>query len=135
MPDYSFAIRALKARNYRLFFGGQSISLVGTWMTRIATSWLAWRLTHSAVLLGVVTVGALATLSGLGPRAPLTRFRRVARNVSLALLFSLALFSFIILYSIESASDLLFLSIAPLVVGCGAGVLVSSALVVGLNVD
>jgi MFS family permease len=46
--------RALHSRNYRLFFGGQSISLVGTWITRIATSWLVYRLTGSLLLLGVV---------------------------------------------------------------------------------
>jgi MFS family permease len=46
--------RALRSRNFRLFFGGQSISLVGTWITRIATSWLVYRLTGSALLLGVV---------------------------------------------------------------------------------
>src|SRR6201994_246520 len=52
--DFSHAWRALRARNYRLFFSGQSISLIGTWMTRIATSWLVYRLTKSALLLGVV---------------------------------------------------------------------------------
>ena len=47
-------VRALRHRNYRLFFAGQSISLIGTWMTRIATSWLVYRLTRSALLLGLV---------------------------------------------------------------------------------
>jgi len=47
--------RALAHRNYRLFFSGQSISLVGTWMQQIATSWLIFDLTHSAFLLGIVT--------------------------------------------------------------------------------
>ncbi|MDQ3820148.1 MAG: MFS transporter, partial [Acidobacteriota bacterium] len=47
-------LRALSHRNYKLFFSGQSISLIGTWMTRIATSWLVYRLTGSALLLGVV---------------------------------------------------------------------------------
>ena len=51
---WRFALRALSHRNYRLFFGGQSISLIGTWMTRIATGWLVYRLTHSAFLLGIV---------------------------------------------------------------------------------
>jgi MFS family permease len=51
----SHAWRALKHRNFRLFFGGQSISLIGTWMTRIATSWLVFRLTGSALLLGTVS--------------------------------------------------------------------------------
>jgi MFS family permease len=46
--------RALSHRNYRLFFGGQSISLIGTWMQQIAMSWLVYRLTHSAFLLGIV---------------------------------------------------------------------------------
>jgi len=50
----SHAWRALRHRNFRLFFGGQSISLIGTWMTRIAISWLVYRLTKSALLLGVV---------------------------------------------------------------------------------
>jgi MFS family permease len=55
MANLAYAIRALRARNYRLFFGGQSISLIGTWMTRIATSWLVYRLTGSALLLGTVS--------------------------------------------------------------------------------
>ena len=50
----SSIFRALGHRNYRLFFTGQSISMIGTWMTRIATSWLVYRLTGSAMLLGIV---------------------------------------------------------------------------------
>ena len=46
--------RALYSRNYRLFFGGQGISLIGTWMQQIAMSWLVYRLTNSAFLLGVI---------------------------------------------------------------------------------
>jgi MFS family permease len=46
--------RAFRSRNYRLFFGGQSVSLIGTWITRIATSWLVYRLTGSVLLLGIV---------------------------------------------------------------------------------
>jgi MFS family permease len=48
------AFRALSHRNYRLFFGGQGISLIGTWMQQIAMNWLVYRLTHSAILLGLV---------------------------------------------------------------------------------
>ncbi len=51
---FSHAWRALRHRNFKLFVGGQSISLIGTWMTRLATSWLVYRLTHSALLLGLV---------------------------------------------------------------------------------
>jgi MFS family permease len=47
--------RALAHRNYRLFFSGQSISLIGTWLTRVATSWLVYRMTGSSFWLGVVS--------------------------------------------------------------------------------
>jgi len=50
----SVMLRALRHRNYRLFFIGQSISLVGTWMTRLAATWLLWRLTHSVEMLGLL---------------------------------------------------------------------------------
>ena len=46
--------RSLRHRNYRLFFSGQSISLIGTWMQRIALPWAVYRMTDSEVLLGVV---------------------------------------------------------------------------------
>ncbi len=46
--------RAMRYRNYRLFFAGQCISLLGTWIQQLAMSWLAYRLTQSAFLLGVV---------------------------------------------------------------------------------
>jgi len=49
-----FALRALHHRNYRLFFSGQLISLTGTWMQSVAQSWLVYRLTGSARLLGFV---------------------------------------------------------------------------------
>ena len=47
-------LRAFAYRNYRLFFGGQILSLVGTWISMTATSWLVYRLTGSALMLGVV---------------------------------------------------------------------------------
>jgi MFS family permease len=55
--------RALSHRNYRLFFFGQSVSLVGTWITRVAISWLVYRLTGSELLLGIVSfAGQIPTL-------------------------------------------------------------------------
>jgi MFS family permease len=48
------ALRSLRHRNYRLFFGGQLISLIGTWMQIVAQSWLVYRLTGSEALLGLV---------------------------------------------------------------------------------
>src|SRR4030095_11602115 len=59
--------RALQHRNFRLFFGGQSISLIGTWITRVATSWLVFRLTGSELLLGVVAFASQMPLLALAP--------------------------------------------------------------------
>lgn len=57
------SMRALQYRNFRLYFGGQAISLVGTWMQRIAVSWLIYTLTHSAFMLGIVAfAGQIPTL-------------------------------------------------------------------------
>ena len=65
------ALRALHSRNYRLFVVGQLISLVGTWMQSVAQSWLIYRLTGSAALLGLIgfagqiPIFVLAPLGGL----------------------------------------------------------------------
>lgn len=63
------AWRALRHRNFQLFFAGQSISVIGTWMTRLATSWLVYDLTHSALLLGVVSFAGQIVSFLLGPFA------------------------------------------------------------------
>jgi MFS family permease len=55
LPDLvKQTLRALRYRNYRLFFSGQSLSLIGTWMQQVALGWLVYRLTDSAFLLGLV---------------------------------------------------------------------------------
>jgi len=55
-------LRALRSRNYRLFFSGQAVSLTGTWMQNIALSWLVYRLSNSALILGVVNfAGSIPT--------------------------------------------------------------------------
>ena len=50
----ALAVRALRHRNFQLFFAGQLISLIGTWMQTVAQSWLVYRMTGSAFLLGAV---------------------------------------------------------------------------------
>jgi MFS family permease len=65
----SHAWRALRHRNFKLFFAGQSISVIGTWMTRLATSWLVYRLTHSVLLLGIVSFAGQIVSFALGPFA------------------------------------------------------------------
>jgi MFS family permease len=61
--------RALRSRNYRLFFAGQSISLVGTFLSQIATAWLVYRLTGSALYLGTVAFAGQIPLFFLSPVA------------------------------------------------------------------
>ena len=63
------ALRALGHRNFRLFFCGQSLSLIGTWMTRLATSWLVYRLTGSSLLLGVISFSSQIPAFLLAPFA------------------------------------------------------------------
>jgi MFS family permease len=59
----------LRHRNFKLFFLGQSISLIGNWMTRLATTWLVYHLTQSALLLGVVSFAGQIVSFALGPIA------------------------------------------------------------------
>ena len=94
--DFSHAWRALHHRNFRLFFGGQSISLIGTWMTRVATSWLVYRLTKSSLLLGTVSFAGQIPTFLLAPLAGVIVDRIDRRQVlvwtqSLAMIQSLAL--------------------------------------------
>src|SRR5262245_2705588 len=71
----SFMLRALAYRNYRLFFFGQGISLIGTWLTTTATSWLVYRLAQgnpavkAAAVLGVVRFAGQIPMFLLAPAA------------------------------------------------------------------
>ena len=81
---YAHAWRALRGRNFRLFFSGQSVSLIGTWMTRIATSWLVYRLTGSALLLGTVSFAGQIPTFLLAPFAGVLVDRMDRRKVLMA---------------------------------------------------
>jgi MFS family permease len=96
-PQLSRTIRAFKHRNYRLFFGGQLISLSGTWMQSLAQSWLVYRLTGSAVLLGFVAfagqfpVFLFATVGGVfADRHSRHRILIATQTISMLLAFALA---------------------------------------------
>ncbi|MEJ2744102.1 MAG: MFS transporter [bacterium] len=88
---------SFRYRNYRLFFGGQSVSLIGTWMQQIAMSWLVYRLTNSAFLLGVVAFCSqipafvLSPLTGvLADRLNKRRILLVTQTVAMAQAFLMA---------------------------------------------
>jgi MFS family permease len=90
-------LRALAHRNFRLFFYGQGLSLIGTWITRVATSWLVYRLTGSALLLGVVNFAGqipnflLSPVAGvLADRWNLRRVLVITQILSMLQSFALA---------------------------------------------
>ena len=89
--------RALKTRNFKLFFSGQIISLVGTWMQTVAEAWLIYRLTGSSVLLGLlgfvgqIPIFLLSPLAGLvADRWPRRRVVIGTQTISMLLAFTLA---------------------------------------------
>lgn len=97
----SIIFRSLKYRNYRLFFTGQSISLIGTWMQRIALPWVVYDMTGSAFLLGVVGFAGQVPTFLLSPVAGVltdrwNRYRVmvVTQVVSMAQAAALAALSF-----------------------------------------
>jgi MFS family permease len=109
------AFRALKSRNFRLFFSGQSISLIGTWMQKTAVCWLVYRLTNSALLLGVVSFVSLIPSLLLSPYAGSyierhNRYRLLIVTQVVSLLQALAL-ALLILFKYYNIPAIIFLSL------------------------
>lgn len=75
------AVRALRHRNFRFYFGGQAISVLGSWIQQVALSWLIYRLTGSVALLGVTTFAALLPILIVGPLAGAWIDRRDKRRL------------------------------------------------------
>ncbi len=86
--------RALKHRNFQLFFGGQIISLVGTWMQTVAEAWLVYRLTGSSKLLGLLGFVSQIPIFLLSPVGGLVADRWPRRNVVIATQVSSMLLAF-----------------------------------------
>ncbi|HET9741514.1 MAG TPA: MFS transporter [Terriglobales bacterium] len=90
------AFRSLRHRNFQLFFSGQLISLVGTWMQNVAQSWLVYRLTGSSLLLGAVGFASQIPIFILSPIAGAivdrhNRHRTVVATQSVSMLLAFAL--------------------------------------------
>ncbi len=77
-------IRSLKHRNFQLFFSGQLISLIGTWMQNVAQAWLVYRMTGSSLLLGVVSFAGQIPVFPLAPLAGMVADRLDRRKVVIA---------------------------------------------------
>ncbi|MCX6004709.1 MAG: MFS transporter [Chloroflexi bacterium] len=108
--------RALRGRNYRLFFIGQGISLIGTWMQQVAMSWLVYSLTNSAFLLGVVAFSATICSFVLAPFAGvlvdrLNRHRILIITQSLAMIQAFILAA-VVLTGTAAVWNLILLSMA-----------------------
>jgi MFS family permease len=111
--------RSLRYRNYRLFFAGQSISLIGTWIQRIATPWLVYHLTGSAFLLGVVGFAGQIPTFLLSPFAGVltdrwNRYQILIVTQIMAMIQALALASLFFIGTIE-VWHIIFLSV---LLGC-----------------
>ena len=81
---WSVMFRALRYRNFQLFFAGQLISLVGTWMDNIAEAWLVYRLTGSSLLLGTVAFAGQIPVFLLAPIGGMVADRWDRRRVVIA---------------------------------------------------
>ena len=117
IPPLRFGVfRALRHPNYRLFFGGQTVSLIGSWITRVATGWLVYRLTGSVLLLGLVGFAGQIPSLVLAPFAGVLvdRWNRhrilvVTQVLSMLQSFALAALSFA---DIITVRDVLLLQMA-----------------------
>lgn len=94
-------LRALKGRNFRLFFAGQIVSLIGTWMQQMAAAWLVYRLSGSPLLLGItgfagqIPILFLAPFGGLlADRLDRRRTLLVSQSLAAAQALALALLTF-----------------------------------------
>lgn len=89
-------VRALRHRNFQLFFSGQLISLIGTWMQSVAQSWLVYRLTGSALLLGSVGFASQIPVFLFAPLGGITADRVNRRSIVIATQVAAMLLAFIL---------------------------------------
>ena len=89
-------LRALRYRNFQLFFGGQLISLIGTWMQNVAQAWLVYRLTGSSVLLGLVSFAGQIPVFLMAPLGGIVADRFRKQRVVIATQASSMLLAFIL---------------------------------------
>lgn len=108
-------LRALRSRNYRLFVAGQGVSLVGTWMQLVAMNWLVYRLTGSAILLGVLGFASQIPILFISPLSGVLADRCNRRHLllatqSLAMVQAICL-AFVVLSGIVQVWQIILLSL------------------------
>ncbi|SDZ88604.1 Predicted arabinose efflux permease, MFS family [Arachidicoccus rhizosphaerae] len=107
--------RSLSSRNFRFFVSGQSVSMLGTWMQKVAVSWIVYQLTHSAFYLGLTMFANLIPSLFLSPYAGSYTDRHNRYNILLItqilLMVQAGLFTLVIFLKIDSIAIILALSL------------------------
>src|SRR3954469_14248224 len=118
MTSMRRGMSAFRHRNYRLFFGGQAVSLVGTWMQQVAQAWLVLELTHDPLWLGVVAAAQFVPVlifglfaGVLADNLPKRQTLLVAQAIKMGLSITLAVVSF------SGSASIPFLILLALVIG------------------
>lgn len=109
------SLRALHYYNFRLYFGGQAISLIGTWMQRMAVSWLVYTVTHSALMLGLVSFAGQIPMLVLSPYAGAfvdrhSRYRTLLVT-QIASMIQAGVLAFLVLENFYNIPAIIFLSV------------------------
>ncbi|TKK67381.1 MFS transporter [Ilyomonas limi] len=110
------SLRALRYYNFRLYFVGQAVSLIGTWMQRLAVSWLVYTITHSAFWLGVVAFAGQIPILLLSPYAGAyvdrhSRYRTLLKT-QIASMVQAGLLALIVFINFYNIAAIIFLSVA-----------------------
>jgi MFS family permease len=117
--EYKTIFRSLQYRNYRLFFSGQSISLIGTWMQRIAMPWLVYHMTGSALLLGIVSFAGQIPSFLLSPLAGVLTDRLNRYRVLLVTQILSMIQAFILAWlSLSGAIQIWEIVVLSIILGC-----------------
>ena len=113
--------QTLRQPNYGVYVAGNSLSLIGSWMQRVAVGWLAWELSHSGAVLGLVAFADLAPTLMIGPfggaladRLDRRRLLAIGQSINMVLSFFLAAFT---------ASGLMTVSLLILIIGLNGAVI------------
>lgn len=108
-------LRSLSSKNFRYFVSGQSVSMLGTWMQKVAVSWIVYQLTHSAFFLGLTMFANLIPSLILSPYAGSYADRHNRYNILLItqilLMIQAGLFTLVIYFKLDSIAIILALSL------------------------
>ncbi|MGE5804267.1 MAG: MFS transporter [Ignavibacteria bacterium] len=113
--NYKILLRSLKHKNYRLFFGGQVVSLTGSWMQQVALSWLVYKISGSAFVLGLVSFSGQIPILILSPIAGVLIDRMNKHRIIIAtqtlLMLQAFLLTFLVLSNVIEVWQIILLNV------------------------